>query len=198
VWNTRSEKEDHVRLVCVALALAATLCLADWTATAQRPDGATVLEARLATLEAKEEIRELFSRYGFTADTGDAKGWSEIWAENGVYERGGTTMKGRAAFFKSIEDPDGAHKRQIEGKGSVHTTGPLMIHVAGTKAWAEGPALVWVRSDRGYEPYALSYNHWDLEKNAGRWEIVRRIGRPVAPGVATDVLKAWREPKRVP
>ena len=102
-------------------------------------------------------------------------------------------MRGRAAFFGSIEDPQGTHKREIEGKGSVHTTGPLIIHVAGATAWAEGPALVWIRSGEGYQPYALSYNHWDLQKNGGRWEIVRRIGRPVAPGVASEVLKQWRD-----
>lgn len=107
-------------------------------------------------------------------------------------------MSGRDAFFRSIEDPNGTHKREIEGKGSVHTTGPLMIQVAGAKAWAEGPALVWVRSDQGYAVYALSYNHWDLQKRAGRWEIVRRIGRPVAPGVASGVLTSWRAPASVP
>ena len=64
-------------------------------------------------------------------------------------------MSGRAAFFRSIEDPEGTHKREIEGKGSVHTTGPLIIHVAGAKAWAEGPALVWIRSGQGYGVYAL-------------------------------------------
>ncbi len=187
-----------MRVVWVAAALAVTLSLGNWTATGAQPDRLAELEARLATLEAKEEIRELFSRYGFTADTGDALGWSEIWAEDAVYERAGTTMRGRAAFFKSIEDPDGAHKREIEGKGSVHTTGPLMIEVAGTNAWAEGPALVWIRSGQGYAVYTLSYNHWDLQKKAGRWEIMRRVGRPVAPHVATDVLKAWRQSKRVP
>jgi hypothetical protein len=187
-----------MRLVWVIAGLAVVLSVASWTPRAAQPDRLAALEARLATLEAKEEIRELFSRYGFTADTGDAAGWSEIWAQDAVYERGAATMRGRAAFFRSIEDPDGAHKRDIEGKGSVHTTGPLMIQVAGTKAWAEGPALVWIRSGQGYAVYALSYNHWDLQKNAGRWEIVRRVGRPVAPGVATDVLKAWREPSRVP
>jgi hypothetical protein len=183
-------------------ALAAVLLLALGLAIRGAPaahrDGLGALEARIATLEAKEEIRELFSRYGFTADTGEAKGWSETWSENAVYERGGTTMSGRAAFFRSIDDPEGTHKREIEGKGSVHTTGPLMIHVAGTKAWAEGPALVWVRSGQGYAVYALSYNHWDLQRNGGRWEIVRRIGQPVAPGVASKVLTAWREERRAP
>jgi len=187
-----------MRLVWAAVALALVLGLVNRSATAAPPDRLAMLESRLAMLEAKEEIRDLFSRYGFTADTGDAKGWSEIWAENAVYERGGAAIKGRAAFFRSIEDPNGAHKREIEGKGSVHTTGPLMIRADGAKAWAEGPALVWTRSGPGYEVYALSYNHWELQKSAGRWEIVRRVGRPVAPGVATEVLKAWREAKAAP
>ena len=121
-----------------------------------------------------------------------------MWAENAIYERAEATIKGRAAFFQSIDDPNGTHKREIEGTGSVHTTGPLMIRVDGAKAWAEGPALVWTRSGQGYAVYALSYNHWDLQKNAGRWEIVRRVGRPVVPGAATAVLRAWREVKRTP
>ncbi len=187
-----------MRLVWVAIALALVLCLVNPPATAGQPDRVAALEARLATLEAKEEIRDLFSRYGFTADTGDAKGWSEVWSENATYERGGAAIKGRAAFFQSIDDPNGVHKREIEGKGSVHTTGPLMIRVDGAKAWAEGAALVWTRSGQGYAVYTLSYNHWELQKNAGRWEIVRRIGRPVAPGTATEVLKAWREANRTP
>jgi len=187
-----------MRVVWLAAALAVVVCAVNRTAAAARPDRLAVLEARLGALEAKEAIRELFSRYGFAADTGDAKAWSEVWAENAVYDRAGTTMSGRAAFFKSIEDPAGAHKRDIESKGSAHTTGPLLIQVAGAKAWAEGPALVWIRSGQGYGVYALSYNHWELQKTAGRWEIVRRIGKPIAPGVASEVLNAWRDPKRVP
>jgi hypothetical protein len=182
-----------MRLIWVAVALVLALCPVNGPATAAQPDRLAALEERLVTLEAKEEIRDLFSRYGFTADTGDAKGWSEVWSENAIYERGGgAAIKGRAAFFQSIDDPNGVHKREIEGKGSVHTTGPLMIRVHGAKAWAEGPALVWTRSGQGYAVYALSYNHWELEKNAGRWEIVRRSGRSVAPGTATEVLKSWR------
>jgi hypothetical protein len=185
-----------MRIAWAAAALA--FCVVNRPANAARADRLAALEARLATLEAKEDIRELFSRYGFTADTGDAKGWSDIWAQDAVYERADASIKGRAAFFQSIEDPTGVHKREIEGQGSLHTAGPLMIHVDGAKAWAEGPALVWIRSGQGYAVYALSYNHWDLAKNAGRWEIARRVGRPVAPGAAGEVLKAWREAKRTP
>lgn len=34
------------------------------------------LERDLADLKAKEEIRDLFNRYGFTADCGDAQGYA--------------------------------------------------------------------------------------------------------------------------
>jgi hypothetical protein len=149
------------------------------------------IEERLAVLEAKEEIRDLFNRYGFAADTGDAGAWSEVWAKDAVYERADASISGREAFFRSIDDENGAHKRDIEGRGSLHTTGPLMIEVAGDRAWAEGPALVWIKNQGGYSVYALSYNHWDLQKKDGRWEILKRIGRPVAPKNAQLVYQSW-------
>ena len=150
------------------------------------------VEERLRILEAKEEIRDLFNRYGFAADTGEAQTWSEVWASDAVYERADAQIRGRDAFRKSIDDPAGAHKLQIEGPGSLHTTGPIMIEVTGDTAWAEGPALVWVRNQEGYSVYTLSYNHWDLERRDGRWEIVRRIGRPVAPNNAKIVYRSWK------
>jgi hypothetical protein len=150
------------------------------------------LQARLQLLEDKEAIRELFNRYGFTADTGDAKGWSETWAEDGVFDGGKFTSSGREQFFKSIEDPDGVHKRDIEGKGSLHTTGGVTIRVDGLKAWAEGPTLVWVRDGPTFKVFSMAYNHWDLQKNNGRWEMVRRIARSVAPTNAAKVFKAYQ------
>jgi hypothetical protein len=176
-----------------AAAVAAILAVAPAVARAAVPDRLAALEARLADLEAREQIREMFSRYGFTADTGDAKGWSEVWAKDAVYDSANGQMSGRETFFKSIADPNGVHKQQIEGKGSLHTTGQLMIRVDGAKAWAEGPTLVWVRTDDGgYKIFTLSYNHWDLRKADGRWEIVRRMSRPVAPKNSGQVYTAWR------
>ena len=151
------------------------------------------LEADYVDIKAREEIRELFNLYCFTADCGDAKGYSQVWAEDAVYESQRGRMAGREAFRMGIEDPDGIHKREIEGKGSLHTTGPLTIRVDGGKAWAEGHTLVWVGQDSGgYRIYTLSYNHWDLERRNERWEIVRRISRPVAPGHADKVFTGWR------
>jgi ketosteroid isomerase-like protein len=152
-----------------------------------------ILERALAELKAKEEIRELFNRYGFTADCGDAQGYAQVWAADAVYEGAAHRMEGRAAFHAGIDDPNGIHKREIEGQGSLHTTGPLTIRVDGDQAWAEGHTLVWVGQDAGgYRIYTLSYNHWDLEHRDGRWQIAKRVSRPVAPGNAPKVFTAWQ------
>jgi len=161
-------------------------------ALARGPDRLAALEAKVADLQAKDEIREMFNRYGFTADTGDAKGWSEVWAKDAVYDGASGKMTGREQFYNSIADPNGTHKREIEGKGSLHTTGALTIRVTGAAAWAEGHTLVWVRDGQNWRPFTLSYNHWDLRKADGRWEIVRRLSRPVSPGAAGQVLTAWK------
>ena len=118
-------------------------------ASSGRNNQVKALEARLSDLEAKEEIRQLFNRYAFTADTGDAKGWSEVWAEDAVYEGNNIRIVGREAFYKAAADSNGAHMKDIVGKGSLHTTGPLLIQVDGARAWAEGHTLVWVRKDEG-------------------------------------------------
>lgn len=152
-----------------------------------------LLECELADVKAREEIRELFNRYGFTADCGDAEGYANVWASDAVYDGNGHRMEGRAEFYAGIADPEGTHKREIEGKGSLHTTGPLTIRVDGDRAWAEGHSLVWARQDAGgYRIFTLSYNHWDLERRDGRWQIVKRVSRPVAPGNAAKVFTAWQ------
>ena len=151
------------------------------------------LAAKVADLEAREEIRELLCRYGFAADTGSGREWSETYAPDGVYDAAAGKMTGRASFAHAIDDPDGVHKRDIESKGSLHTYGPVLIRVRGDDAWAEGPALVWVRGQQpGWHAFTLSYNHWDLHRRGGRWEVTRRLSRPVAPGLAREVFTGWR------
>jgi uncharacterized protein (TIGR02246 family) len=150
------------------------------------------LEARLRACEDREAIRELFNRYNFAADTGDAQSFAETWAEDGALSTGRNLVQGRARFFDSISDPDGVHKAEIEGKGSLHTIGSLTIRVDGDQAWAEGPSVVWVREGKTFRAYVAAYNHWDLRKTDGRWEVTRREARTVAPGKAKEVWTSWR------
>jgi len=156
------------------------------------PDRIAALEARLQELEDKEAIREVLNAYNFSADTGDARGYAEIFTEDAVFDMGRARMEGRQRFHDAIADPEGTHKLAIEGKGSMHTVGPTTIRVEGEKAWAEGPTMVWVRDGDSFRVFTASYNHWDLEKRDGRWEIARRIARAVSPGRAAEVWTAWR------
>jgi hypothetical protein len=109
------------------------------------------LTAQVAELTAREEIRELLCRYGFAADTGSAREWSQTYAPDGVYD-GLETISGRASFAHAIDNPAGVHKRDIESKGSLHTSGPVMIRVRGDEAWAEGPPVLAVVQPLGPAP----------------------------------------------
>jgi ketosteroid isomerase-like protein len=179
----------NTRMMAALLALATA---ATGPAAAAPRNRLAALEAEVSDLKAKDEIREMFNLYGFTADTGDARGWSEVWAPDAVYDGVGGKMAGREQFKASIDDPNGVHKQQIEGKGSLHTTGPLTIRVKGDTAWAEGHTLVWVREGTNWRPFTLSYNHWDLKRIDGRWRIARRFSRPVSPGAAGQVFTGWK------
>jgi hypothetical protein len=90
------------------------------------------------------------------------------------------------------------HKTQIEAKGSLHTIGSLMIRIDGDEAWAEGPSVVWVREEKTFRAYVAAYNHWDLRRIAGRWEVTRREARTVAPGKAKEVWTAYRTAEAPP
>jgi uncharacterized protein (TIGR02246 family) len=150
------------------------------------------LEARLREHEDREAIRELFNRYNFAADTGDAQAFAETWSDDGVLSTGRSLAQGRDKFLESINDPDGVHKVEIEGKGSLHTIGVLTIRIDGDEAWAEGPSVVWIREGKTFRAFVAAYNHWDLRKTGGRWEVARREARTVAPGKAKEVWTAWR------
>jgi hypothetical protein len=155
-------------------------------------DRMAALERRLQELEDKEAIREVFNTYGFAADTGDARAYAETFTQDGVFDMGRGEYGGREKFQANIEDPAGVHKLDIEGKGSLHTTGAVTIRVDGLKAWAEGPTMVWVRDGKTFRVFTAAYNHWDLEKVDGRWEVARRVARAVGPERAAEVWTHYR------
>lgn len=155
------------------------------------------LASAVAELRAREEIRELFNQYCFAADTGSSQEYADTFAADGVYDGPTNRISGRDKFFTAIDDPNGTHKRDIEGRGSLHTVGGLTIAVDGSRAWVEGHGIVWIRDgDDGYRVYSMTYNHWDLERTNGVWEITLRRSRPVSPDVAPTVLRSWRERRR--
>lgn len=46
--------------------------------------------------EDRDEILQLLYRYNHTIDAGDAEGWADTWTDDGVFDAGGSVLRGRA------------------------------------------------------------------------------------------------------
>jgi hypothetical protein len=141
------------------------------------------LEQRVAALEAQvrllqdiEDVREAISRYGFYADLGLGEEYVANWTADGVYDTGPNgVFRGHDELRAFVTDPDGVHKRDVEGHGSQHIGTNLVVRVDGDAAWAEGYSVVMVRGGtEGYRVFTAGYNHWELRREEGRWRIAVR------------------------
>jgi len=130
------------------------------------------LEARLQALEDREAIRELIARYGPLADSGDAKGVSALWTEDGVYAIVGFgEARGRTEIAALI---DGNNHRQLMGDGCAHVLGPVAIDLDGDKAIARGHSLVLRWTGTEFEVHRVAANCWELSRGQGGWLVTRR------------------------
>lgn len=151
------------------------------------------LERRVRELEDKEQIRELIARYGFTADLGHSQAWVDVWTKDGVYDLGpDDKAAGSDSLMKDIITNPVGHKT-IENR-SLHTVVNHFIRIDGDKAWAEAYSIVFVRGDEGYYPWTCGYNHFEFERENGRWLIKLRLRRPVGGEEwGGEVIKAFAE-----
>jgi hypothetical protein len=169
------------------------------------------LEARLRRFEDERELRELLSRYGFTADLGRSREYVELYTEDGRINLG----TGRWGAEGS--GPNGAHTGRealyenfilapphkcIEGYCQHHAlTGPLIFHINGDDAVAEGYSLVVVQSDenerraRSCRPVrreiniaGANFNRWTFRRVDGRWRIFERFNREIGSPEIHDVI----------
>jgi hypothetical protein len=145
------------------------------------------LETQVRALQDQLEIRELLSRYGFTADLGHERAYAELWTEDGVYDLDdGWTIEGRDALEAMLRDPAGLHKREIENR-SMHVPTNIVVRIEGDTAWSESYSMVVARgADGRYDVVTAGYNHFDYARIEGRWRIRRRyrrlVGGPVWGG----------------
>lgn len=139
-------------------------------------------------LEDRESIRECVARYGFNADLGLADAYVDGFAPEGRYETGaGGTFEGHAQLRQLIAAPDLPHKREVESRGSEHTSPNLFIRIEGDTAWAEGYSVLVVRTgENSYGIYTAGYNRWEFKRDGDRWRITLRrrvdIGDVHRPG----------------
>jgi uncharacterized protein (TIGR02246 family) len=154
-------------LVCLPLLL---------TACQPANDNAAVLaamQAELAELQAREQIRELFTDYGRTLDNRDWAGFGALYATDSEYVGGGGSgaARGPEAIAAQLE-------RQITTNSTganLHVYSNEKITVSGDTATAQSRGAFFVADANG-QPLPLifaTYND-ELVKETGRWKFKRR------------------------
>ncbi len=130
------------------------------------------LEARLQALEDREAIRDLIASYGPLADSGDADGVADLWAENGRYAvQGFAEAAGREAIAGLMSGP--VHQ-QLLAQGCAHLLSPVAIDLNGDMATARGHSVVLRWTGQAFEVHRVSANRWHLARGAQGWQVTRR------------------------
>jgi len=146
------------------------------------------IEDRLAALENEVHrlrdhaaIQQLILGYGPLVDTATnpdrARKVADLWTHDGTYDVGGMR------FFAGREDLSelcGEQHFQQAAQGICHVMGAPVVTVSGDEAVALNYSCVFCHDGKGnFFAWRVSANHWDLERRGGRWEVARRINRPM-------------------
>ena len=105
------------------------------TAPALAADDLESLAARVAVLEAREEIRALIMAYGQAHDNRDYRTFSTLFASNGEWVGGLGSAKGPQAIFELMDRTIG-HNPQPNGSGTYHVMTNDQIKIDGDRASA--------------------------------------------------------------
>ncbi len=130
------------------------------------------LEARLRAVEAQLEIRDVFARYGFAVDSGDADAAAELFGDDCVtdVDGGRVVFRGQDGIREMVQ----ASEHQSILPGSSHTIGPVLVEVEGDEALVIGYSRVDYSEDHRISPIRSSANIWRLARRDGAWVIVER------------------------
>lgn len=161
------------------------------------------LRERVAILEDERELRTLLARYAFNADLGRSREWVALYTEDGAVDVGGMVASMAAGApagypaqprFQGHEDLllkfiTALPHRRVEGRSQHHTSGgPLVFHLDGDTATAEGYSTLITRDEDGFRIEVAGVNRWTFRRQDGAWKIVERMMRPIGSPDASQVL----------
>lgn len=144
------------------------------------------LEARLVELEDERAIRDLLSRYGFTADTCMDEAFVELYTDDATVKLSlcDDTLtdddvgiwEGRDGIREFITHPKGHHSPALYGK-SMHVNDNIVIHLDGDEATANSYQFAMAMVEGGgVTVLSAGNNQWQLRKVDGAWQIKERRG----------------------
>jgi uncharacterized protein (TIGR02246 family) len=134
-------------------------------------------EARLRSLEDREEIRTLMIEYGRTLDQRDFAGFSKLFAQDAEYGGGGSNVmtKGPEAIAKLLEDIFRKNPTKINSP-NFHLFANATIQVDDDHATALSKGVFIVRGDTNKpEVHMLATYKDDFIRENGVWKFKRRI-----------------------
>jgi ketosteroid isomerase-like protein len=173
------------------------------------PNGAApelvALQAQVAELQAKEDIRELFTAYGRTLDNRDFAAFGALYATDSEYVGGGASGTARGP-----EEIAALLERLITTNATganLHMYSNENIDVTGDTASATSRGAFYVQdANGGPQPLIFATYNDELVREDGRWKFKRRevIGDIPGPSnedrngiVLPDISGAWLIHSRV-
>jgi ketosteroid isomerase-like protein len=145
------------------------------------------LAGRVAVLEDERAIVAVLTSYGFAVDSDDADGAAALYAESTrIYIDAAVVIEGRAGVSAMVRGPE----HQAILPGCAHIMGPFVVTVEGDRARATGYATTYDRGPDGPRLWRQSAGAWDLERLAGRWQIVHRRSESLGSAASQDVLRS--------
>jgi hypothetical protein len=156
------------------LAGGAALTAAGAPAAAREPVG---LEARIARLEAHQEIHALMLAYGSTLDRRDFQGFEALWAADAEYGQGkAAPAKGPAAIRAALEKAFATNAAGVKAP-NFHVFFNLAIGpIEQDRATAfSRSAFVAPGADGTLQVVIAAHYEDEFVREAGRWKFRRRI-----------------------
>lgn len=159
------------------------------------------LQKRLTELEDDKQIREVLSRYGFTADGGRDQEYVDLYTDDGSMNSittmafgsgydGAIVFNGKNEIMNFITDPK-AHKA-IQGR-CMHIQGNnLATVISEDEARASSYSFVLIKTSESDESISIrssGFNVWTLKKTDGKWLIKERMRRPIGTREAHELLQ---------
>lgn len=147
------------------------------------------LEERVRVLEDERELRDLLSRYSFTADLGRTAEYTDLYTEDGAIDLRDMGLK-RFEGKRMIHDEfiNGPNASSRFGK-AFHHAAPTVFHIDGDDAEGEGYSIMMVLQDDGAITIAhANYSHWTFRRVDGHWHIVERDIRLIGSAEAAEIF----------
>lgn len=148
---------------------------------ALEPDPLAALQAEVASLRAREDIRELIHAYGRTIDTRDFAAFAALWTDDAEYVGGGNgaPVIGARAIGEFMADIIARNPSGL-GEPNAHVFFNETIVVDGDRATGTSMSAFVTTAPDGPVMSIVARYEDEYVREDGGWKFARRAVRPIA------------------